>query len=209
MSHPILITAAIEGDLDEAVIRRLLIHSQLVPGDIYGKIGKRHLHDKISGYNHAAQYFPWIVLADLDREAECAPPMRNNWLPSSSPFMCFRIAVHAVEAWLLADTESMAAFLGLNCNRIPMNPDSLPNPKEALINLARRSRRRYIREDIAPRAGSHRSVGPAYSSQLIGYVQSIWRPQDAVTKSQSLKRAVDAIGILGRLWSQHIQYNQR
>jgi hypothetical protein len=38
----------------------------------------------------------------------------------------------------------------------------MTNAKEAMVDLARRSRRRDIREDMMPRSGSERSVGPTY-----------------------------------------------
>jgi hypothetical protein len=37
--------------------------------------------------------------------------------------MCFRLAVHAAESWLLADSASLAAFLGVSAARLPNDPD--------------------------------------------------------------------------------------
>ena len=59
-----------------------------------------------------------------------------------------------------------------------------------MVNLARRSRRREIREDMVPRDQSGRSVGPAYVSRLIEYFQTFWRPNVAIERAQSLRRAV-------------------
>ena len=103
MPDRLTIMAAVEGVLDEVVVRKLILAAGAQPGTIYGKKGKPYLHQKIEGFNNAAQYRPWIVLADLDRDAECAPPLRNDWLPSPAALMCFRIAVRAVEAWLMAE----------------------------------------------------------------------------------------------------------
>jgi hypothetical protein len=78
------------------------------PGPVYGKNGKRHLRERITGYNNAACFSPWIVLLDLDHDSGCAPPLRNDWLGALAPFMCLRIAVRQVEAWLLADRDNIS-----------------------------------------------------------------------------------------------------
>lgn len=180
---PVIISAAVEGVTDEAVVRRLILHVGAEPGAVYGKNGKPHLKERIAGYNHAARHAPWIVLVDLDREAECAPP-------APAPQLCFRVAVRAVEAWLLADAETLADFLGVARNKVPRGPESLPAPKEALVNLARTSRRKAIRQDMVPREGSGRAVGPAYASRLIEFASSFWRPAEAAPQSDSLRRAI-------------------
>ena len=59
-----------------------------------------------------------------------------------------------------------------------------------MVELARRSRRRDIRDDMVPRERSGRSVGPAYPSRLIEYVESPWRPEAAARQADSLRRAI-------------------
>jgi hypothetical protein len=70
----VAITAAVEGDVDEAVVRSLIEHIQAKIRAVYGRTGKSHLQRRLSGYNQAARFSPWIVLVDLDHDAECAPP---------------------------------------------------------------------------------------------------------------------------------------
>ena len=43
----------------------------------------------------------------------------------------FNIAVHAVEAWLLADRNGIADFLKINRNKVPYNPENEINPNLA------------------------------------------------------------------------------
>jgi hypothetical protein len=186
----VTISAAVEGITDEAVVRRLILHVGAQPGTVYGKQGKPHLQTRIAGFNNAAQHTPWLVLVDLDHDADCAPPLRANWLPAPAPRMCFRVAVRAVEAWLLADFEAMADFLGVARSRVPRDPESLSVPKEALVNLARQSRRKAIREDLVPREGSGRAVGPGYTSRLIEFASTHWRPKKAAHRADSLRRAI-------------------
>lgn len=187
------ISAAVEGMVDESVVRKLIIHVGAVPGPVYGKQGKNFLQQKISGYNNAARNEPWVVLVDLDRDYDCAPPLRNAWLPEPTPCLCFRIAVREVESWLMADVEAIAAFLSIASGRITRAPENLDDPKAEIVNLARHSRRRAIHEDMVPRNGSGRVIGPAYTSRIIEYVQSRWRPEVAAERSDSLQRALECL----------------
>ncbi len=198
MANGIVISAAVEGIVDEAVARKLIAYAGATPGPVYGKQGKSSLLQKIAGYNNAAQRAPWMILVDLDRDGHCAPPMRNRWLAHPAPLLCFRIAVREVEAWLLADTARLAAFLGVPRNRLPANPETLEDPKTELVNLARSSRRRAIQQDMVPRQGGGRQVGPAYSSRLIEFISSSWRPDVAAEQSDSLRRAIDCLLRLAR-----------
>jgi len=190
MDGALIIPAAVEGIVDEAVVQKLIIESGGHPGTVYGKSGKTFLRQRIQGFNNAAKRWPWLILLDLDNDTECAPPLCAEWVPDPAPYLCFRVAIREVEAWLMADAAALASFLGVGRNRIPADPEQLDDPKTEMVNLARRSRRRAIRQDMVPRAGSGRSVGPAYASRLIEYVQTSWRPKTASEQSESLRRAI-------------------
>lgn len=184
------ITAAVEGLVDEAVIRCLV---QYVGGQlhrVYGKNGRAHLRQRISGYNNAARFSPWIVIVDLNRDADCAPPLLVQWLPQPAPNMCFRVAVREVEAWLLADRERIARFLSVSVQRVPRAPELIDDPKRLMVQLAASSRRREIREDMVPRPGSGRPIGPAYASRLIEFAEAHWRPRISARSSESLRRCL-------------------
>lgn len=79
MTDPATVTAAVEGIVDEAVVRKLIAHAGGVPGTVYGKNGKSLLRKKIDAYNNAARYASWMVLIDLDRDSDCAPPVVEEW----------------------------------------------------------------------------------------------------------------------------------
>lgn len=195
-NSPIVVTAATEGIIDEAVVCRLIREVGAEPGTVYGKNGKPQLRQRILGYNNAAQFTPWVVLVDLDADAECAPPLRSEWLPNPARYMCFRVAVREVEAWLLSDIANLAKFLRISAALLPQSAESLVNPKQEMVNLARRSRRREIREDMVPRPGSGREVGPAYASRLIEFAENSWTPLGAAAKSESLRRAIQCLQTL-------------
>jgi hypothetical protein len=193
------ITCAVEGDTDAAVLTRLIEEVGCSRGQIYGRRGKEFLRSRISRYNSAAKFSPWVVLVDLDEIHDCAPALRGQWLPEPAQMMCFRVAVREVESWLLADAERFAAFFGVRRGLVPQDAENLMRPKEALVNLARNSRRRPIREGLVPRPGSGRTVGPAYSSWLIEYAQDPaegWRPSVAARNSRSLRACLACIRAL-------------
>jgi len=190
VKEPVVISAAVEGMVDEAVVRKLILEAGGYPGSVYGKNGKALLRRQFSGYNNAARHWPWIVLVDLDRDGECTPPLREDWVSDPAPYLCFRVAVREVEAWLMADAESLAGFLSVAPSRIPGDPEQLQDPKTEMVNLARHSRRRAIREDMVPRSRSGRAIGPAYASRLVEYVATLWRPEVAKERADSLGRAI-------------------
>ena len=188
-----MVNGAVEGDVDEAVLLRLVGLVGATPGPVFGKTGKEDLLKRLRGYNAAARHHPWLVLVDLDDADECAPPYREEQLPDPAPNMCFRVVVREIEAWLFADRERMAGFLSIARSRIPSDPEAVPDPKETMVRLARSSRRRDIREDMVPRPRSGRTVGPAYNSRLIEFVMNDsdgWRPLVAAQSSQSLARCL-------------------
>jgi hypothetical protein len=195
-STPLVVTIAAEGIVDEAVVRRLICEVGAEPGRVYGRNGKDALRKRMAAYNRAAQFEPWMVQVDLDGDADCAPLLRAAWLNSPARFMCFRIAVREVEAWLFADRANLASFLGVPAELVPRQPEAVDNPKQQMVNLARRSRRREIVEDMVPRPASRRLVGPAYSARLIEFAATPWQPMTAARQSESLQRA---IGCLQRL----------
>jgi hypothetical protein len=183
---PIVINAAVEGDLDAAILRLLILEVRAVPGRVHVKNGRPKIKNQIQAYNHAAQLDPWVVLVDLDRD-ECPASLRGLWLPEPARFMCFRIAVRAIESWLLADREATAEFLGIAASKVPHNPEAEIDPKRVLIDLARRSRPE-IRRDMVPHPEGGRTVGPGYSSRMKDYITSYWRPEAAAESSDSLRR---------------------
>ncbi|GAB4255951.1 MAG: ATP-binding protein [Thermoleophilia bacterium] len=82
------VSGAVEGVVDEAVLRRIVEQLGAQLGVVYGKRGKAGLDASLSGYNRAARLSPWVVLRDLDRD-ECAPAVRSRLLPDPAPHMCF------------------------------------------------------------------------------------------------------------------------
>lgn len=187
-----IVTAAVEGDIDEAVVTKILEHLRLERGPCHIGRGRGKLLQRLPSYNAAAQFQPWFVLMDLDAglTGRCAADFLNEHLRNPSPHMFCRLAVQQVEAWLLGDSDSLAAFLSTPLSAIPRNPDECSNAKDAMVAIGQRSRRKATREGMVPRPASGRSVGPEYSGLMIEYALWHWRPAEAQQRSASLDRCL-------------------
>jgi hypothetical protein len=197
--NPVVITAAVEGLVDEALLRRLCTAGGATVAQVYGRYGKSYILKRLSGYNYSARFRHWVVLLDLDDDAQCAPDAVLRWLPEPARLMRLRVAVKEAEAWLLADAERMSRFLGLPLGEMPTSPEDLEAPKRFVVELARRSRRRAIREDMVPLLGSGQAVGPAYTSRMIEFIRDVdsgWRPSVAAEHCSSLRKCIAAISHL-------------
>ena len=169
-------------------------------GNLFHGRGYGYLKRNIRGFNKASKGMPYLILTDLD-DKECAPVLIQEWLPETrNPNLIFRIAVREVESWVLADRLGFAKFLGIARDKLPKNPDDLINPKAHLINLARRSKKRDLREDIVPRVGSTAKQGPAYNERLVSFVRETWNPSNACQHSPSLERTLKALEVFAPQW---------
>lgn len=183
------INAIVEGDLDEAVAVRLIAEAGHEPGLVYGRRGIGYVREKISAFNRSARQIAYLTLVDLmDTRIACAPEVRRQWVPHPNVGMLFRVAVREIESWLLADRQGIAQYLSVPITRIPANPEALPDPKQSLVNIARRSRSRRLRQSVVPAAGSSAQTGRLYVAELKQFVQDAWSVPNAATNSPSLAR---------------------
>src|SRR5580658_423979 len=135
---------------------------------------------------------PFFILTDLDI-GTCPIELINDWLKSPrKPNLIFRVAVREVESWILADVDGFSQFLGISAAHFPANPEAVNDPKALLIQLARRSRRRNIREDIVPR-NANATIGPNYNGRLMEFVFGSWDIARAKARCNSLSRAYDSL----------------
>lgn len=185
---------AVEDDLSEALTRKLV--ASIKRFDILlclGRQGASYLEKNIAGFQKAARHQPYLVVTDLDRPNRCPATLCQTWLgryPESH--LLFRIAVMESESWLLAHRDAAVEHLKIDARKakIPDNTDSLPDPKQFLINLARKSRSRRIRDELVPPVGSTSRVGPNYNANLVLFVRETWAPEIAARHSPSLRRTL-------------------
>lgn len=187
---------AVEDPLSEAITRKLLaeVRPDLPVTTVLGNRGNGYLRAKAREMNRVAAKLPVFLLTDLDSPARCPPSVIAEWL-SARPAenLLFRVAVVEVESWVLADREQAAAFIGVPDHRIPLDTDAIPDPKQFLVNLARRSRSADLRTDLVPAAGSTATVGPMYNPRLGFFVSKHWSAIRARTASASLDRTVERL----------------
>jgi hypothetical protein len=189
------INLVFEDALSEAVLKQMLKQSQrpFSVGQCLNQRGYGKIKKIISGLNYAAKGMPYLVLTDLDN-AECPLVIISEWLTQPKhPNLLFRIAVKEVEAWLLAHRAGFAQFLGISVDNIPGDADLIPDPKQLLINLARRSRKRKLQDALVPDRNSTAKIGKDYNRPLIEFVNESWQVASAQTNSPSLKRAMNAL----------------
>lgn len=186
----IYINLVYEDDLSEAVMFKLINHfgDKYIVHNTYSGHGFGYLKSNIKGFNQASVVSPFFMLTDLDNYT-CPPALKKDWInfPLYSNFI-FRIAVREVEAWLLSDIEGLSEFLKVSPVNFPVFPENEIDPKSTLIQLARRSRIRRIREDLVP-INENAAVGPNYNGCLTEFVYNNWNIETALTRSKSLLKA--------------------
>lgn len=198
ISLPAEINFLVEGRVDAAIARRLISHVGGTPGLEKIAGGKSKLDPLLARYRQSAARLPWLIMRDLDHDAECGPSLKERLLPDSAELLCFRIVVREAEAWLMYDVEALSSFLKVSERLIPRNPEGLDDAKLTLVNLARRSRSSSIRTAMTPRPSSGATEGPEFSASLAAFVTEFWRPEVAaeVDDRSSLARAVRCLAAL-------------
>jgi hypothetical protein len=169
---------AVEDDLSEKVLRRLLTDSRrpFQVGSVINRGGFGYLKSKIDGFNKSAKGLPFLVLTDLDQQV-CPSALIEDWLGKPiNPNLIFRVAVREVEAWILGDRENFSSFLGISADQIPFHPEALENPKRTLVQLASKARRSDVRRRLVPRKNMTAVQGPEYNSCLTEFVAADWNP---------------------------------
>ncbi|MBU0656401.1 MAG: DUF4276 family protein [Gammaproteobacteria bacterium] len=190
MNH---ICLAIEDALSEAVAEKLLSTSRQ-PFQITQRLGNSgfgYLKRNLSKFNQlAAKVTPVLLLTDLDK-ANCVLDFIQSWQQglSLSEDLLFRVVVREIEAWLLADRQAFANWLDIPITLVPNEPENLSDPKQHLLNLVRRSKKRNLKAEILPSSKSHSPVGLGYNTELIRYVNNHWDPLTAAECAPSLARA--------------------
>jgi hypothetical protein len=194
MITPPSLVIAVEDELSGAVMARLISFAgRSFVTRIFNAHGFGALKKGMTKFREASRVMPHIVLTDLDRFS-CPPALLDNWGAARLPAnFLFRIAVREVEAWLLADREGIAEFLYVDIQKVPQAPEREEDPKRTLINLARKSRKRRLSQEIVPATGSAAPIGPFYNLHFIHFVNTQWNIDRARLCAPSLGRAISRV----------------
>jgi hypothetical protein len=190
----IFVTLVFEDDLSETVMTEILkqFPDKYEIYQSYSGNGFGYLKNNIKGFNQASVVNPHFMLTDLDNY-ECPMELRNDWISFElKPNFIFRIAVREVESWILADREGLSRFFNTSLINFPTNPDLETDPKNTLIQLAKRSKKRTIKEDIVP-INQNAKIGPNYNGCLSEFVFNFWNIENAILHSDSLRRAYEKL----------------
>jgi hypothetical protein len=196
------INLVFEDELQRSVLERLLQFSNrnYVIGHSFPGYGYGYIKKQISSFNHAAKVMPYLVIVDLDDNI-CAPKLISEWLGDAiDPNLIFRIAVHDIEAWIIADKDNFANFFGLSNKLMKFNVEEIPRAKTCVLHLMQKSRKPSLRKDMLPMEGSTARIGPNYNLILSQFVKSDWKPDTAAKNSDSLRRAIQALKIFSPTW---------
>lgn len=188
------IILAVEDELSEAISTKILNSFGIEIRIVLSEGGNAYLRQKAPELNRSASGMDIFLLTDLDSPDNCPPELIHSWIRTPlNPGFFFRVAVMEVESWLMADRTGVANFLSIPVNRIPLNTDHIPNPKEFLVSLARRSRKRRLRDELVPEPGARIPIGYGYNTRLIEFVRDHWDLERAAAASPSLKRTLDRL----------------
>jgi len=192
MTRPVALQAVVEDMAGEAALIRLASDTGLPAPRIHVKNGKTQIDRRLRSYNQAARWAVWIVLRDLDTDAECAPDLIKRLIPDRHRNLIVRVAVRAVEAWFPADSSGLGRFLRIPAHVVPQEPEKLMDPKAVLVDLARRSRRKGVKDDMIPPGGYSSRVGIGYNARIIEFAFEFWNPIEASASSRSLAGCLKA-----------------
>ncbi len=187
----------VEGQLELPVGRKLIGHCGHSAG----------MEDPLRGCGNirrkAYKYAPLVMSGDgvlvltdfMDSGCACVPQALIEYRAESVRHRAFlyRFAVPELESWLLADAAGLSNFLRIARSKIPDQPEELSDPKRTLVNLARSSKKRAVREALVPPEGSSGVVGRLYVPMLSEFVESFWNIDAAVQKAPSLARCVSRL----------------
>ncbi len=195
------LTIATEDELSEAIALRIVLDfPALEVGLCLRQGGNGYLRFRMGKFHEMAHRGPVLVITDLDTNI-CPVALRKTWLRRlpQPPGLLLRVAVREIEAWLLADHDAVVTLLGKQAERrLPEDPDRTPDPKNLLLDLAKRAPG-DVRLDLLAEAGAIARQGLGYNHRLCDLVRSSWRPERAAERSPSLRRTILRIGELGML----------
>ena len=146
------LTCVYEDLLTASVIKRLVNEfndkitiTQEINAHGFGKIKR-----DILKYNNAAKNKPFLIITDLDKK-ECAVSLIEDWFNNTEkePELIFRVAVKEIDAWILADKKGIAKTLNISPDIIPSEPEKIDNPKELLMQLAKKIKKQKNQRRIS------------------------------------------------------------
>lgn len=184
MSPSIEVDYSGEGRVDAVVARRLIRAAGHVPGRDFVSNrphkGKDALDLSLRGLNAGVRYGnPILALRDLDSDAPCGGALlqelcRTRLAATLHPALVLRVAVRAVEAWLLADAAGFSAASGVPRAKVPTHPEELTRPKDEMRDLLCRYGNRDTLAALQMRRRDERPTDQVLAGWTVGFVDEGW-----------------------------------
>ncbi|HVX55003.1 hypothetical protein [Nocardioides sp.] len=186
-----MINVVVEGQSDEQMARTVVRAAGRSVDRLVIKRGKNRLDPSIRNYNRAAQHAPWVVFRDSDTQCPVKLHARlTRGIAPISPGLLLRIVHPMSEGWLMSDRRGFADYFKVRAVDVPLNPETLQNAKQTLLELCSRSRSRAIRAEMVTATGQ---TGPLYVTRINEFAASAWSVETAAASSDSLNRAIERI----------------
>lgn len=188
--HRKYIRAVVEDALQESVLLKLLrqYRQDLCLEFTLGKRGNQYIREHINGFIQASRaQIHHIILTDLDY-ISCSPQLFRDWNIEVLNNNCLvRVAVREIEAWIIADRENFAAFMGIPVSRIPINTELIADPKAFIVNQARSAKKKELKDIVPLGIGKQ---GPGYNTLIQRFIENEWEPESARKYNRSLDKAI-------------------
>lgn len=149
--------------------------------------GRSFLENTIRSFVQSGQRL--LVLGDSD--GDCPVVTRRKLEPRRREGIEVRLAVREADAWLFGD-PGIADVLQAPRNKLPSNPETIQDAKEALIQFASRSKSPQIRREMTRRFPSQ-SQPPGYNRIIPDFAREHWNPIVAAGRCESLRRCLQRV----------------
>lgn len=150
--------------------------------------GITKLRAAVPRYTQQAQFVqPVLCIADTD--GRCAVDLLRELCPAPASTLLLRLAITEAESWVLADATAFAEAMAVPHAKVPADPESLADAKLAVLQLAKRSRHRHVRQEMVSDLDPGKQ-GSGYNLHLCKFVASSWRASEAAKTAPSLARAM-------------------
>ena len=186
---------AVEDELSEVVALKLLEGKVAYNPRVLRKNGYGYLKKNLKSFCETARNVGRVlIVTDLD-STTCAPQLIKNWFGATikPDRMLFRVAIREVEAWIMADRDAFARFLGIEVDKIEKNMEGLADPKRYLLQLSEHVKDRKLKHDLIKKEKAIAVQGLGYNKRLSEFTSNHWCPQRASENSPSLAKAVTRI----------------
>lgn len=194
-----------EDEVTKAIIRKIMTvytPDLVVKSELPARGSE--IKRKIKNFNTLSATTPVVLLTDLDTE-DCAPVAKKKLLETvdeQAENFIVNIAVDEAEAWLMADRENFAAFLGINIQDMPESTlqkqggrnsrKEMSIPLKASYYLTHQLILLSDKEELKEQLQSQgdRCKGKEYNTALVPFIEKQWNPENAKENSDSLQRMI-------------------